>query len=631
MSECSSFLSHLISFLLGFVAIGSIGFAASQEPPGDPILRNVDQLRHGIAQVLNDHQVPGGAVALVSPNGILWSAEFGITSRTTYRDVTSDTIFRCGSISKSFVALAVLRLQEEGKLALNDKVADLASDVSFANPWENSQPLRLVHLLEHTSGFNEQSARGFSVSILNVGLRDSLSFDAQARRCRWRPGEFFSYSNVNYELAAYIIEKVSGQAFDQYLHQNVLVPLNMKSASFLYTESVREGLANGHRDDGLTVVPYEHMLGRASGALNSTSLDLAHLVQLLLNRGVFNGSRVFTSESIERMERPVTGLVVRHGMQVGYGLGNYVTYYNGFRFHGHSGRRFGFVARYAYNLENGLGYVAMLNVGNRQPIENIEKLILSHVSREWTLPSVPSSIELNENSRSFSGYYEPYALRNEEDRFLARLVGIQRVVAEKSGLQVYRSGETTELLLPLDGNGLFRREIDSDATVAMIELEGDLFLFNALPTGGYFRRIPAAWVWFQRVILMFVLAMICSSILFALVWLPRKVLGYLRETSHLSVRILPLLAGLTIVTAFLIATIIPIDRLGLLNIWSAGICVLTWLFAVLTVAGLIQVLRARNWNVNACVWFHSLFTSIANAIALAYLSYWSVIGMRTWA
>ena len=379
----------------------------------------------------------------MSPDGILWSAEFGITSRTTYRYVTSDTIFRCGSISKSFVALAVLKLQEEGKLALNDKVADLASDLSFANPWEDSQPLRLVHLLEHTSGFNEQSARGFSVSILNVGLRDSLSFDAQARRCRWRPGDFFSYSNVNYELAAYIIEKVSGQAFDQYLHQNVLVPLNMKSASFLYTESVREGLANGHRDDGLTVVPYEHMLGRASGALNSTSLDLAHLVQLLLNRGIFNGSRVFTSESIERMERPVTGLAVRHGM--------------------------------------------------------------------------------------------------------------------------------------------------------------------------------------------FVLAMICSSILFALVWLPRKVLGYLRETSHLSVRILPLLAGLSIVTAFLIATIIPIDRLGLLNIWSAGICVLTWLFAVLTVAGLIQVLRARNWNVNACVWFHSLFTSIANAIALAYLSYWSVIGLRTWA
>ena len=103
----------------------------------------------------------------------------------------------------------------------------------------------------------------------------------------------------------------------------------------------------------------------------------------------------------------------------------------------------------------------------------------------------------------------------------------------------------------------------------------------------------------------------------------------------MSVRLLPLAAVICLVAAcgLLLASIRnnPVERLGNPTVWSVGFCVLTWLFALTTVAGLVQTLRARRWEVRLWVRRHALLVSVGNVVVLAYLAYWGIIGLRFWA
>src|SRR5690606_34310887 len=94
-------------------------------------------------------------IALVNEEGPYWVAGWGKANLATGEAADQDTLFRIGSIPKMFVALAVLQLQEEGKLSLDDKLRDLAPEIEFENPWEDTHPVRLVHLLEHTTGWDD--------------------------------------------------------------------------------------------------------------------------------------------------------------------------------------------------------------------------------------------------------------------------------------------------------------------------------------------------------------------------------------------------------------------------------------------------------------------------------------------
>jgi hypothetical protein len=126
-----------------------------------------------------------------------------------------------------------------------------------------------------------------------------------------------------------------------------------------------------------------------------------------------------------------------------------------------------------------------------------------------------------------------------------------------------------------------------------------------------------------------------SAVVFALIWVPRKLLGRLRGVKHLSVRLLPLLAvfclagGVALVSLSVSGNEI-ITRFGHKTVWSLTFYLLTWLFALTAVAGLIQAVRARHWEVNRGVRLHALLVSLANTIVLLYLGYWGLIGLRTW-
>jgi len=595
--------------------------------------QTTEELTRAIALVLEETNTPGAGIALVSRDEILLSTGIGLANRESKVPVTVDTIFRAGSISKSFTALAILKLQEAGQLKLEDRVRDLAPQAKFANPWEDSDPVRLVHLLEHTAGFDDISLRELVTSRPDSRLEDDINFDPRPRTSRWRPGQFSAYSNADYSLAGYVLEKVSGETFDDYLAEKIIRPLDMSGASFLLTDQVRKQLATGYVD-GTTPRPYEHIIGRPKGALNCTPSELGHLVQMLLNRGTYHGTRVMSAASIERMETPTTSIAARRGIRDGYGLGNYSTSHKGYRIFGHAGSVNGYLARYAYSPEHGVGFALMLNADKFRALERCEKIILDYLARDW--PQSPSlrSIALDEEQLArFQGFYEPHTLRVEKGRFLIRLLALQRVTVHDGALHLRGLLDRPATFLPGQMVGAFRRDKEPEPTILFFEDVGETYLASTNLRMGNLRRLPSWQFWGQLSGLLYCGTAMLSAIIFPLIWLPRKLLGYLRGVQYLSVRLLPSLAALSILGVFFVLFSLPSDpfnALGKPTVWSLGICALTWVFAALAVVGLVQVVRARSWNINRWVWWHSLLVSIANAIVLAYLAYWGIIGVRTW-
>jgi CubicO group peptidase (beta-lactamase class C family) len=615
-----------------------LAFGCAPEPKKvePPTPATVEELEQAIIRVLHETKTPGAGVVLVSKDKVLWTAGIGVADRATGRQVTPDTVFRAGSISKSFVALAVLKLQEEGKLHLDDRLRDLVGDMEFANPWEETDPVRLAHVIEHTAGFDDITVREYAGNVPDISVRDALAFESRPRTSRWRPGRFMSYSNAGPPLVAYAIERVTGRTFDRYMEEEIFKPLGIKTASFLLTDAVAENLAKCYRSDGVTEVPYWHIIPRPSGALNTTPSELARFVQLLLDRGTCQGVRLLNPESIDRMETPATSAAARKGLRRGYGLGNFMwPSYEGFRFQGHSGGGPGFLANYAYAPDHGVGYVVMINSDSFAAADRIDKLVLGYLTRDLAKPAPPTAVVPEQRLQGFAGYYEPHTPRVETLRFMERLLGLQHIAVDGGVLRASSLAGPPKMLIPVDDKGLFRGENDPAATMAFVEDDGERFLDGGMLLMGNYRQVPAWWVWGQGAIVVFSLVIMLSAVVFPLVWMPRRFLGRMNGVQHMNVRLLPLAAVLCLVAAFglFLASITsaPIERLGNPTLWSVGFCVLTWLFAITTIAGLVQAIRARHWDIRPAVRRHALLVSTANVIVLAYLAYWGIIGLRTWA
>jgi len=131
--------------------------AATQSAP-----KTIRELRAAIEGVLKQTKTPGASVAIVSTEKIEWTAGIGMADVAAGKPATDETLFRIGSTSKGFVALAALQLQEQGKLKLTDTVKQWVPDVAFTNPWESTDPVRLVHLMEHTNAFHDIHPREYT-------------------------------------------------------------------------------------------------------------------------------------------------------------------------------------------------------------------------------------------------------------------------------------------------------------------------------------------------------------------------------------------------------------------------------------------------------------------------------------
>ena len=158
--------------------------------------QSIDELRQQLEKILKDTHTPGVSVAIVHRDGPEWVAGLGTADVASDRPTTADTLFRIGSTSKAFASLSILMLADQGKLSLDDPVHKLAPEVWFENPWEATDPIRVVNLLEHTTGWDDMHLREYAKQAPDsMTLREGLDYDHHSRISRWRPGTRMAYCN----------------------------------------------------------------------------------------------------------------------------------------------------------------------------------------------------------------------------------------------------------------------------------------------------------------------------------------------------------------------------------------------------------------------------------------------------
>lgn len=596
--------------------------------------QSIDELRQQLEKILKDSHVPGISIAIVHKDGPEWVAGLGKADVATGRDVTPATLFRIGSTSKAFTSLSILMLADQGKVSLNDPVHSLAPEVWFSNRWEASDPIRIVNLLEHTTGWDDLHLREYAKQAPDsMTLREGLDYDHHSRTSRWPPGTRMAYCNSGPPVAAFIVEKISGQRFEDFVQQNLFTPMGMKTAT--YFESAPGTATTLYHDDGKTPYAYWHILLRPAGSINASANDMAAYVQFYLNRGAAGGKQIVPASDIDRMEIPETTWAAKDGMKTGYGLSNYWSIEDGFVYHGHDGGVEGGLTDMSYMPNYDVGYFFSINSGNGDAFEKIAKAIRAYITSKLQRPDVPTAAPLPANAADYAGWYEPDSPRVEMTHFIERLAGLTHFHFVDGKLLQRGLGSWNEIYVPVTG-AQFRHVSKKDPPDPVPSLE--LLTPNGegrfIEAGVTMKQIPAALAVSEILLTLFVVLSIAAIVVYAPFWILGGLSRRRRRPAERGMRLWPLVAVLSLVAfvgIFMACSSDLIDRLGNRTIWAEALFLTTILFAAAVLVSLVSWLRAPQDRVRPSVRTFSRIVILALLIAALYLAYWDVIGLRTWA
>jgi CubicO group peptidase (beta-lactamase class C family) len=616
-------------------------------PKPSPIdTQSIEGLRQQLLNVLKETHTPGLSVAIVRRDGPEWVAGLGLADVANKRPATSDTLFRIGSVSKGFVALAVLQLVNDGKLSLNDPVRKLAPEVWFENRWEDTDPVRVVNLLEHTTGWDDMHFREFAKDAPNMSLRDEFDFDHHSRVSRWRPGTRMAYSNSGPDVAAYIVEKITGRRFEDYVQQHLFTPIGMKTATYFQPDAAMATVVY-HRD-GKTPYSYWNLLGRPHGAINASAKDMAAYLAFYLNRGTVSGKQVVPGASIDRMEVPASTWAAKDGLKWGYGLANLYRVRDGFVYHGHDGGVDGDFTELWYLPDYSVRYFFSINSRNVGAVDQIDGILRAYITRNLTRPAVPPAAPVATDATTYAGWYEPDSPRMEMQRCSDYLGnGAPMRVYFQDGKMLLRSSFAwNEYFIPRFGGTTtcvpvtatqFRWVPEKGfpppiASVVLISQNSD---GKFIQLGGQTLKCAPTWLAFLQITLgLFSYLSVVSTLLYAPFWILGGLILRRRHPAERSMRIWPLLAVLCMIAIVIFLNATGDDartRLGNLTIWSFSLFLLTLFFGTASVAGIIAWWRAPRHETRLGVRIYSLIVSLTLLITTIYLAYWGIIGLRTWA
>ena len=259
----------------------------------------------GIVPLQLERSDVAGASVLVMQNGqVLLQKGYGYADLKTRKPVDpSATLFRLASISKLFTWTSVMQLVEQGKLDLD---TDVNRYLDFQIRPAFSKPITLRNLMTHTGGFEEE---GRDVIVTNpkqaVPLRDFLIRNQQERL--FVPGTVPAYSNYGVGIAGYIVQRVSGQPFEEYVEQHVFLPLKMMHSTFYQPPpaSLRRLPSEGYSTDTeKPPIGFEIFSPVPAGGVSSTATDMGRFAQALLNGGELDGNRILKPETLQAMWTP---------------------------------------------------------------------------------------------------------------------------------------------------------------------------------------------------------------------------------------------------------------------------------------------------------------------------------------
>jgi D-alanyl-D-alanine carboxypeptidase len=339
----------LIGCLSAFIFLAAaVQPAAGQAGLASDLVAKIDKLA---ADVLTKTGVPSASIAIVKDGRIALVKAYGRARLDPQTPAKPEMRYGIGSISKQFTAAAILLLQEEGKLSLDDKVARFIPDLTRAGE------VSIRQLLSHTSGYQDYWPQDYVMPIMLEPMERTRLLDMWARKpLDFEPGTKWQYSNTNYVIAGMIVEKAGGKPLLDLLREKVFAPLGVKSVVDIDAGRLISTDPTGYMRFALGPLRAAPKEGKgwlfAAGQLAMTAEDLAKWDISLISRTILK------PESYRQLE---TEVLLKNGSSTRYGLGVSIASTGGHRSVSHSGEVSGFTAQNIVLPDDGVAVVVLTN------------------------------------------------------------------------------------------------------------------------------------------------------------------------------------------------------------------------------------------------------------------------------
>jgi CubicO group peptidase (beta-lactamase class C family) len=348
-----------------------------REVGGDRGYPAIDELKMQtrIAEILNRHPAVGLAVGIVRDGSLEFFHGHGCADITSNTPIDEDTVFRIGSVTKPFTAIAVMQLHEQGRIDLDAPANDYLRAYKLIPAQAGFRPATVRHLLTHSAGIAEvqhvsdllhPEAGPFEgrPPILSVKVGEAMPSLAEYYRGGLRvvaePGTTFAYCNHGFATLGQIVEDVSGTALERYFRERIFEPLGMADTDLVRSERVASRLATGYRlaRRGTEAVPDRDWIGAAGGGIYSTTRDIARFAAALTGGGANEHGSVLQPATLATMYQPNYQPDPR---LPGWGLGFFRAEAGRHWMIGHDGILPGFNSTLVVAPDDGLAIVAFTN------------------------------------------------------------------------------------------------------------------------------------------------------------------------------------------------------------------------------------------------------------------------------
>jgi CubicO group peptidase (beta-lactamase class C family) len=367
-------LKRAFRFLLPAIAVVILAHTSRAQAPSERLQQMVKPYA--------DAEMFMGSV-LVARNGkVLFSKSYGMADLEWSVPNSPTTRFNIASMTKQFTAASILLLEDRGKLKTDDLVKKYLTDAPAS--WDK---ITIYHLLTHTSGIGPDAAK------YEPGTPDKLVLNDKP--LNFQPGEQWAYTNLGYIVLGYLIERISGQTYEEFVRENIFKPLGMNDSGLMSFVTILPRRASGYwpGSNGMENADRpDTRMGFSAGSLYSTTEDL-----LRWEEGLFGG-KVLSAASLRKMTTP---------FKSDYACGLHVSRVNGHLMIEHDGNNIGFNSDMAYYPEDRIAVIVLANLNGSVTDEMTRALAAVAYGESAPTPSIHKEISLpKEVLARYAGTYQ---------------------------------------------------------------------------------------------------------------------------------------------------------------------------------------------------------------------------------
>jgi CubicO group peptidase (beta-lactamase class C family) len=338
--------------------------------------------------IMSNHKIVGMSVAVVKNSQVVYAQSFGLKNQETKTPLSNSDIFRIASISKSFSATAIMQLVEKRLISLDDDMSKLVG-FNIRNPKYPETPITLKMVLSHRSSINDSQGY-FSLDAINPSKNPNWA------KCynNYAPDSGYMYCNLNYNMVGTIIEKISGERFDNYIRQHILQPLglyggycvdSLDSKRFAtiyeyYTDSAKfiaspNAYAPRTEEIANYTMGYTTPIFSPTGGMKISATDLAKYMIMHNRMGKANGKRIISRRSARKMQT-----MISEKEQYGLALSKSNKLINGITLTGHTGSAYGLNSAMFFEPNKQYGFVVIINGSEQKYIDGYNAVLKKTVN-----------------------------------------------------------------------------------------------------------------------------------------------------------------------------------------------------------------------------------------------------------